>query len=213
MTIKKFFSFKDNKFFWLNIVGMVLFAALVIWGALKALDVYTHHGEAVEVPDVKGMAVEEAQSMLRSRDLVGVVADSTYVEGRPFGVILETNPNASQKVKKGRVVRFTINSLSIPMVEVPDIVENSSLREAEAKVVASGFKLDSIQYVPGEKDWVYGLKFRGRTLMNGEKVPMGATLVIVAGNGGNEEDEEEETDRELMDVLGSTAAETDDSWF
>ena len=65
MTIKEFFSFKTNKFFWLNIVAMIVVVVVMIFGVLKWMDVYTHHGETVVVPDVKGMTTEEAAKMLR----------------------------------------------------------------------------------------------------------------------------------------------------
>ena len=59
---------------------------------------------------------------------------------------------------------------------MPDVADNSSLRQAEARILASGFKLAEIQYIPGEKDWVYGVKYKGRQLSIGEKVPTGAVL-------------------------------------
>ena len=41
MTIKEFFSFKQNKFFWINLIAMVIVVALVLFGVLKGLDIYT----------------------------------------------------------------------------------------------------------------------------------------------------------------------------
>ena len=67
MTIKEFFSFKTNKYFWVNIVVMIVAVVLIVFGVMKWLDVYTRHGEAVVVPDVKGMTVEEASKMCRFR--------------------------------------------------------------------------------------------------------------------------------------------------
>lgn len=60
MTIKEFFSFKTNKYFWMNILVMIVAVVLIVFGVMKWLDVYTRHGEAVVVPDVKGMTVDEA---------------------------------------------------------------------------------------------------------------------------------------------------------
>ena len=34
MTIKEFFSFKTNKFFWLNIVAMIVVVVVMIFGVL-----------------------------------------------------------------------------------------------------------------------------------------------------------------------------------
>lgn len=212
MTIKEFFSFKRNKFFWWNIIGMFAFVILMIFIILKGLDIYTHHGEGVRVPNVKGMGVNEATLMLRNNDLVAEVSDSTYMEDKPAGTVLEVNPEPEQLVKKGRVIRLTINSLSVPLMAIPDVVENSSLREAQVKITASGFKIDSVQYIQGEKDWVYGVKYRGHTLMIGEKVPMGSSLVLVAGDG---KDEEEEFTINPIDqpTEEESTTEEEDPWF
>lgn len=59
---------------------MVVVLAGVIFGVLAALDAYTRHGEAVVVPDVKGLSLAEAQTMFADRGLNCVVADSSYVK-------------------------------------------------------------------------------------------------------------------------------------
>ena len=85
MTIKEFFSFKQNKFFWINLIAMVIVVALVLFGVLKGLDIYTRHGEAVVVPNVKGMGVAEAEKMFRNQGLTCIVSDSSYVKNLPAG--------------------------------------------------------------------------------------------------------------------------------
>lgn len=183
MTIKEFFSFRQNRFFWVNILAMIVVVGALMFGVLKWVDVYTRHGEAVVVPNVKGMGVGEAEKIFRNRGLHCVVSDSTYVKDQPAGCILEYNPGAGQKVKEGRTIYLTINTLDIPLQIVPDVADNSSLRQAEARILASGFKLSEIQYVTGEKDWVYGVKYNGCQLTIGEKVPVGAILTLMVGNG------------------------------
>ena len=79
MTIKEFFSFRQNKYFWINILAMIAVVVLLMFGTLKGIDIYTHHGEAVVVPDVKGMTVAEAGAVFDSRGLACIVSDSTYV--------------------------------------------------------------------------------------------------------------------------------------
>lgn len=216
MALKDFFSSRQGRFLWVNLLAMFLVLAGLVFGVLKGLDVYTRHGEAVVVPDVKGMGVQEAEKMFRNRGLLCEVSDSSYVKTLPAGSILEHNPAAGQKVKEGRIVYLTINTMNIPLQEVPDVADNSSLRQAEARILASGFKLDSVEYIPGEKDWVYGVKYRGRELTTGEKVPTGAMLMLVAGNGG-----ELPTDSLAVDSLGNPVepvvpaddSAADESWF
>ena len=216
MTIKEFFSFKTNKSFWVNIIAIIVVVIIVMFGTLKWLDVYTRHGEAVVVPDVKGMTVEEASRMFRNHGLECVVSDSSYVKNKPAGVILELNPAPGQKVKEGRTVYLTINALNIPLRTVPDVADNSSLRQAQAKVLAAGFKLTEIQLVNGEKDWVYGVKYQGRSLMAGDKIPLGAMLTLMVGNGEENtlvNDSIDTTIEEEIPTSSESSSTHDESWF
>lgn len=215
MTVKEFFSLKTNKYFWLNIVAMVVVMVLMVFGVLKWLDVYTRHGHAVVVPNVEGMTVDEAAKMFRDHRLECVVSDSTYVKNKPAGIVLDVNPVAGQKVKEGRIIYLTINTLSIPLRVVPDVADNSSLRQAQAKVLAAGFKLNEVEEIVGEKDWVYGVKYQGRLLETGDKVPLGAALTLMVGNGGEEVLSEDSIMMEGEEDLTPSEAPTtqDDSWF
>ena len=200
MTVREFFSFRKNRFFWGNILAMMIVMVGLVFGVLKALDIYTLHGEAVEVPDVKGMDMREAQKAFASRKLKAVVTDSNYVKTLPAGCVLDYNPSAGQRVKEGRTIYLTINTLSVPLQEVPDVADNSSVRQAEARLLAAGFRLTENDSIPGEKDWVYAVKYRGDSLAIGAKVPMGAILTLVIGNG---EELPEPTDSLGVDSLGN----------
>ena len=156
MTIKEFFSFRANRFFWLNILAMPVVLIIGVFATLRWLDAYTRHGEGVIVPDVKHKSLPEALRTLEAEGLQGQVTDSTYVKTLPPGCVLDYNPPVNQKVKKGRIVYLTVNTLNVPLMELPDVADNSSLREAEARLLAAGFKLMPNDTVPGEKDWVYG---------------------------------------------------------
>ena len=46
-----------------------------------------------------------------------------------------------------------------------------------------GFKLGQPKFIPGEKDWVYGVQVKGVNINSGDKVSVEDVLVIVAGNG------------------------------
>ena len=213
MTIKEFFSFKQNKFFWINLIAMVIVVALVLFGVLKGLDIYTRHGEAVVVPNVKGMGVAEAEKMFRNQGLTCIVSDSSYVKNLPAGCILEHNPAAGQKVKEGRTIYLTINTLSTPLSVVPDVADNSSVRQAQAKLIAAGFKLTENRMVSGEKDWVYGVIYQGRQLQIGDKAPIGATLTLMVGDGvqSTATDSVDMVENAAMSVEDSGT--DDDSWF
>lgn len=212
VTFKEFFSFKNNRFFWLNIIIMiiVLIAAPLI--ALQWLDGYTRHGQAVVVPDVKGMTLRLAENELDKQTLKSIIIDSSYVKGMPPGAILEQNPSGGSKVKEGRTVYLTINTESAPQISVPDVMDNSSLRQAEAKLRALGFKLTDPEYISGEKDWVYSVKYRGRTLKAGEKIPHEAVVTLCVGDG-NETMPEDSTLTETSGQAADDQPMVDKSWF
>lgn len=212
VTFKDFFSFKNNRFFWLNLVIMVVVCIAAALGTLQWLDNYTRHGEAVVVPDVKGMNLRLAENELDKQSLKSIVIDSSYVKGVPPGAVLEQNPSGGSKVKEGRTVYLTINADSAPKVAIPDIMDNSSLRQAEAKLRALGFKLTEPEYITGEKDWVYSIKYRGHALKAGEKIPHEAVLTLCAGNGNDTMPE----DSSLTEVSGTVDGDkpiVDESWF
>ena len=110
VTFKEFFSFKNNRFFWLNLVAMIIVVIAIALGTLQWLDNYTRHGEAVVVPNVKGLPMRQAENEIYKQSLKAVAIDSSYVKGMPPGAILEQNPAGGSKVKKGRTVYLTINS-------------------------------------------------------------------------------------------------------
>ena len=71
---------------------------------------------------------------------------------------------------------------------MPDIADNSSLREAEARLKAMGLKLSPCEYVDGERDWVYGVKYRGKNIFGGDRIPIDAELTLQVGSGSFNDD-------------------------
>jgi len=182
ISLKDFFSFKNNRAFWLNLIAMPVVVIAVILGVLHWLDVYTHHGESIIVPNVNGLPVKEAQNEFSKKNLRVEIVDSNYVKGILAGAVLEQKPAAGSKVKIGRTIYLTINTGEAPKVTIPDIIDNSSFRQAEARLRALGFKLTEPEYIEGEKDWIYGVKYNGKELTSGEKIPREAVLTLCVGD-------------------------------
>jgi hypothetical protein len=183
MATEKLSSENNGRFFWLNILAMVVVVLVIVIGTFKSLDLYTHHGEEVVVPDVKGMMPNNADKLFREKGLVAKIVSTSYQKNMPSGCILELTPEPGEKVKKGRTIFLTINSINAPLREVPDVTENSSAREAEAQLITAGFHLTPNQMVNGEMDWVYGVLYNGRRILTGEKIPIGSVLTLQVGDG------------------------------
>ena len=159
--------------------------------ALSWLDSHTLHGVTIDVPNICGMQLEEATSLLREKKLDFEIIDYKYVKGAQDNEVLEQRPTAASKVKEGRKIELTMSSSHEPVQVIPPVIDNSSLREAQARLRASGFKLGENVYVSGEKDWVYSLLLGKDTLRNGMQIPVGSTVVLVIGSGDDEGDNSE----------------------
>lgn len=183
-TLKKLYSpLVWGNFLAMAIVGVGFFIALMIW-----MSNYTQHGESVEVPEVRDMLLADARYALEDVELVAVISDSTYDKSKPAGTILEQLPPAGSRVKSGREVYLKVNAKFVPTLVIPDIADNSSMREAEARLKALGFKIGPIEYTDGDKYWVYALKCNGREVYAGERVPSDVPIVMVVGNNDSDGD-------------------------
>lgn len=190
MKTKEFFGKFCSKFLIWNLIAMALVVILLIVGVNYGLDWYTHHGESIRVPNIEGMRIAKAREMMEECGLEIVVTDSGYNRRLPADCVLSQNPGAGLTVKSGHTIYVTINSSNSPSVAIPDVVDNSSYREAEAKLISLGFKVLPPQYVTGEKDWVYGVLCNGRRVTAGERVSIEQPLTLQIGSGQYGADEE-----------------------
>ncbi|MCI6160570.1 MAG: PASTA domain-containing protein [Prevotellaceae bacterium] len=168
---------------WLNLFAMLFLVVALCFGVKYSLDLYTHHGEKISVPNIRHKSYYDAEKILESMGLKIEVSDTGYVKSLPPDCILEQSVMPGDIVKSGRTVYVTINASDTPTLTLPDIIDNSSYREARAKLVAMGLKVGEPEYVSGERDWVYGVKCKGRMVSNGQKVPVDALLIIQVGDG------------------------------
>lgn len=190
MEAKDFFGKIFSKFLLGNLLAMVLVVIVLMVGVKFGLDWYTHHGEGIKVPKVEGVLFSNARSILIEEGLNVIVSDSGYNKQLPADCILAQNPGEGTMVKSGHTVYLTVNSPSSPTIAIPDVVDNSSYREAEAKLMALGFKLLPPQVIAGEKDWVYGILCRGRRVSTGDHVSIESPLTLIIGSGQYDYDEE-----------------------
>ncbi len=177
--IKKIF----DPIMWLHFLGMAVAVVLLIVGIHFGMNLYTHHGEEIPVPDVNHKAYEDAYDILDDLGLEPVVVDTAYVRTLPPGCILEQVPKAGAVVKSGRIIYLTVNATSQPTMALPDIIDNSSERNAKARLTEMGFHVGETQYIPGEEGWVYGVKVNGRSYATGQQVPVDAVIILQVGDG------------------------------
>lgn len=185
MSIKTFKKKISSPILWINF--MLMFFVLIgvgigVWYWLKD---YTLHGQEITVPSVKGQRIGQVGLTLSRLRLKAVVVDSGYNRSLPTGTILEQNPASGQKVKPGREIYLTINTHKTPTIPFPDIADNCSAREAEARLKALGFTIIKHESVEGEKDWVYGVKCKGRIIQAGERISKEEPIVLQVGQSSS----------------------------
>ena len=190
-----------------HLFAMIMVVVALVFGVKYGLDSYTHHGEGIEIPDLYGMDYDDAVDLLANRS-INVMADDTGYNKKvqPDAILLQT-PGAGTKVKEGRTVYVTINSHTSPRMRIPDIVDNSSYREANARLRAIGFKLLEPKVIDGERDWVYGVMAGDKSLQTGDMVSAETPLMLVIGNGTSEDEDDEDM---MLDAPENEAGGDDD---
>jgi eukaryotic-like serine/threonine-protein kinase len=188
MDLKQFWKETFGGFVLKNVLIAIGVIVALSWITLFCVDFYTHHGEAEVVPDLRGSTVEEAQVILASKGLRVQVIDSVYVRGKKLGTIIEQNPSPNSNIKTNRPIYVKINSRFVRQVTLPEL-SDVSYRQADAMLQSIGLSVGSVEYAPSEyKDLVIQVKFHGRAVLPGTRIPEGSAVVLVVGSGeGNAE--------------------------
>ena len=191
MKTKEFFGKILSPFLLGNLLAMAVVIILLCLGVKYGLEWYTHHNEGIKVPKVEGMIYSHAIMLVEENGLRIMASDSGFNKRLPANCILAQSPGEGTMVKAGHMIYVTVNSPSSPSFPIPDVIDNSSYREAEAKLTAMGFKLLPPKVVMGEKDWVYGIISRGRRVSTGDMVSIDSPLTLMIGSGMYDQEDEE----------------------
>jgi len=164
----------------LKMFAMVVIAIIVLFSYFR---IYTHHGQEITVPDVRGMEMNQVKKMLNKQDLKFIVDDSTYKANMPPGSVIDQSPKAGSKVKEGRKVYLTINASTPPSVKMPNL-KDISKRQAILILESLGLQYGQDIYMPDiAKDIVLGIKVNGRDATPGMVVLKGSSFDLVLGDG------------------------------
>jgi beta-lactam-binding protein with PASTA domain len=198
------FNFFRKHMLLANLLLAVLIIVVLVYILLNWLNRYTNHGEAIEVPDVKGLQIDAAAPFFQANELFYTVIDSQFVKNAIPGAILETVPPIGTSVKKGRTIYLTVNSFSAQLLIIPDVVDMSQ-RQAFSMLKAIGFESVREKIVPGAfRDLVVGLETRGRSLSIGDKIPANSPLTLLISSGTEEFAPEEDGGAEITE---------EETWF
>lgn len=169
-----------------NILLAVMVVVAIVVGSSIMLRVLTHHGKEITVPDFTNMRVSEAQYNAGINDIRVEVTDSVYIRRMGRGLVYSQNPKAGSKVKKGRRVLLTINSVTPKKVQMPNLV-GYSMRQAKAELLSRGLNLGKLIYVSDMATNNVLRQLRGnREIDAGTMIESGCEIDLVVGLSSTE---------------------------
>lgn len=182
-------KFLNNRYFWINVAGGALGFLVLGFLTFKAFDIYTHNGQSIEVPDLSGMQLEEAEKLLKQKGFRIETVDSVYevppeMKNVDLGAVVEQNPRAGEQVKVNRRFYLVIKSSVPPMVDMPDLID-LSLRQAIGTLEAKGLKFGKSEVKPGLPPVMKQL-YKGKSIAPGTKIPKGSVIDVWVGSGGSD---------------------------
>ncbi len=182
--MRNFFNFLRSRTFIIQL-GLALLAVIIlVFSLLRWLNNTTNHGEFVEVPDFSKMSVMDMRKAVENANLRYEVLDSAnYSPNYPRFSIIEQDPPAGNKVKENRKIYFTINPSGYKKVTVPNIIQVTQ-RNASSMLRAVGLDVQRVTYIDElGKDMVYYIKYKGKRINTGDKLPKTSKVELVCGNG------------------------------
>tara|TARA_R110000796_G_scaffold41772_2_gene103369 strand:- start:33968 stop:34555 length:588 start_codon:yes stop_codon:yes gene_type:complete len=193
--MKNFLNFLKSKVFFIQLGLALLVLILFVFGVLQWLKSSTNHNEFVEVPDLAKLSVIQMRKVIEDADLRYEVLDSAnYNPEYPRFSVIEQNPPAGNKVKQNRKIYVTVNPSGYAKVSVPDIIQ-VTLRNATAKLRAVGLDVQRVTYIDEfGKDMVYRIKYKGKYIEEGYKLPKTSKIELICGNGNESQSSQIKSD-------------------
>lgn len=161
-----------------GIICVIILAAVVLW-----LKRYTEHGIEVDVPELIGLTIPEAQILVEDAGLRLEVIDSTYSHKVALGTIVEQNPPSPSHAKHNRTLYVIVNARTRKQVVMPEL-RDMSYRQVESSIRQLGLAVDTVMYEPSEyRDLVLDLKIDTMSIQPGQRLAEGTAIALVVGRG------------------------------
>ncbi len=182
--MRNFFNFLKSRTFLIQIGLAILASVILVYIVFAWLKSNTNHGEFVEVPDFSKMSVMDMRKTVEDVGLRYQVLDSAnYNPDYPRFSIIEQEPRSGNKVKPDRTIYFTVNPSGYKKVSVPKIIQVTQ-RNAASMLRAVGLDVQRVTYIDElGQDMVYYIKYKGKNISPGDKLPKTSKIELVCGNG------------------------------
>ncbi len=173
--------------FWKNMGFLFAILLLAFFGLRGCLAVYTHHGEAILLPDLEGKQLEEARRIAKDRGLKLQVVKGPFDPDRDPGLVILQQPKAESRVKRNRSVYLTVLSDEAPLIKLPSLVGSYDYEQYTRRLdpLKISYYVAEQVYDPKQEEntilhfYYDEQKIEDQDLRKGVKVPQGARLGFV----------------------------------
>ena len=178
----KLFDYLKTKTFRKNLIIAAISIIAFLLFVFYSLGFYTHHGEGMPVPKLKGLSIEKAIELLEAQGLRYQINDSVYLIDKDPGIVVEQDPDASTNVKANRTI-YLIITRDAPNIKFPDIAGKTYL---EVRSILNNYqlKVGDTSYVSDvARDVIISSSFGGNTISKGQQIPKGSKVDLILGDG------------------------------
>jgi beta-lactam-binding protein with PASTA domain len=156
---------------------------ILILSILIFLRFYSRHDSLIQLPNLKGLDISQADSVLTANSLRYIIMDSVFNVDLPPLSVIEQNPKEGTFVKQDRRVYLTIISKKKKQVQLPNLVD-LTLRRAVSKLNAIGLSTGKLTFVPDmAKNAILKQMIDGKEVKSGTLLTVGTTVDLVIGDG------------------------------
>ena len=171
---KQILDFLTNKQFILNLIGLIAFVLIVIFGVLQWLKFYTHHGQKLSMPDYINVPLRQAVKDAKDKSFEIIVNDSVHIVEMPGGIIRLQNPKGGSLVKQNRKIYVTVTKYLADKVDLADLYDiygaNYNLKAAEFRTRGLKTRIKETKYDPAD-NVILEVWQGDRQLINREEPP------------------------------------------
>ena len=177
-------SYLKSRVFFAQIIAAMSIIAILGYLFFHWITFVTHHGDEITVPNLSRLNEDQMEAKLDELDLDYLIIDTVdYNPQYPKLAVVEQEPTAGSKVKKGRQIYIKINSDTYKMVAIPDLIDKT-YRQAVPTLKSIGLQEGEITYVPHMgKDMVLEMRINGKKIKPGLKVLKATKIELVLGDG------------------------------
>lgn len=178
-----FKSFLISKVFFKHLVLAFIAVVVLIFITIKALDIYTNHGDFILVPDLESRNADSL-IMLSDEDYLRYeIFDSVYNDDLYPGVVVLQNPKQGSKVKAGRKIYLSIVARSPEMVKMPNLID-LTVRRAVDILHYSHLKVEKLEFTDDiALNAVLMQYITGDTIHADSLIPSRSAISLLVGNG------------------------------